>query len=257
MLMKLRGILFIWMSTSLLATGQIVQINLPEPAKIAVDTLSSDELKQKWVIRVTADEPHLVAVYSDSNLIAKKRLTLTSGESRIYVMEKDDFGQYGLFYRSGTISGAPIALTTAAPTLYPALPNQPGLPIDTSPSLIQVDSIVTVSVDSLNDTLIVAEGEVKDSTSVEELLDRISEIDYEFERVSTIIEWAENHSPTVEEIEQLSELSAFDPSKLMLVQRLYPTCSNPEEYIQLKDIFQFKEYQNQFETWLKATQEQP
>ncbi|NVK27178.1 MAG: DUF4476 domain-containing protein [Flavobacteriia bacterium] len=249
MLVSIRTVTFLILFSSCVLSGQVIQVELPQSADLVLDSILIGENVTSLAFNSDTGN-HTLHVIRDGSMVTSKSFQLKPNEKRRYVLEEDGLGGERLFYRSGEITSAVTSINTASPFDFTEV-NTEAIQTDV---IAQDDSIVESTVPDLIE-IVHPDSLNKDVETFEEALVRISEIHLEFDRSQAMIAWAVKNDMTVDQIRKFGELSAFDPSRFMLLQRLYPHCSDAENYGTLRDLFDFKPYKTQFSEWLAKQSE--
>lgn len=227
--------------------AQQLYIELPFEAYVQVDDYRSSDMKAQWNLEIADTLPHQVRIFSKGEELARDIIKFRQGESRGYILEETDLNRYRLFYRSNLSSQVEgydvlteVITSDRLISDILSIDDQVPTPQAEEPEQRAVQVIENLSTDSL-DT----------SESYSEALERISSVEYEFERSKEILTWVELNEPNISELEGMVKLLAFDPSKYVLLQKAFEYCSEPENYHELQSVFQYDNYKNQFNTWLK------
>lgn len=229
--------------------GQRIQLQLPFAVSVVVNNHSTEGEKEVWTFELEPNVAHRVQLFSDDKLVASKQLTLSESESRVYIIEEIDDGKYELFFRDLPFVEAGLDVLT---------PQQESISVVAVLEEVQEEE---PQVETVYDSVAVTEIEQvltssHEAESHEEALERIGAMNYEFEKTKEMISWCENYTATTDQIRGFADLLSYDPSKFMLLQRLFPVCSDQDNYSQLEDVLQYDNFKNQFKEWL-ATQNQP
>ncbi|KAB2814228.1 DUF4476 domain-containing protein [Phaeocystidibacter luteus] len=250
MLVSVRIVTFLILLSTWTVSAQVIQVDLPQSADLILDSVKIGENLTSAAFE-TDTNPHILYVIRDSTLVTSKTIKLGISEKRKYILEDDGLGSERLFYRSGPVT-TEITSISGNSTFDVASVSTAFISIEDS---IRMDSALTDLPEP--DVIAIADP---DSLEIEvetfdQALDRISEIDLEFDRSQAMIAWAGKNDMTVAQIRKFGELSAFDPSRFMLLQRLYPFCTDAENFGSLRDLFDFNQYKNQFSEWLAKQSE--
>lgn len=220
--------------------AQRIQVLLPFPAKVAINNHVFKGEKNVWTIQVDADINYRVQIIQNDSVIVEKQISVALFEDRVYHVEEIEPNTYGMFYRSTPFSASPTIEELTSVNTMEEVDS-----IEATPAALEDNT----SQPSMPIAEALETGEVS-GESHEQALDRIRSIQYEFEKTREIISWCENYSPTTNQIGEFVELLSYDPSKFMLVQRLYPLCSDKSNYQQLESSFQYDNFKMQFQEWL-------
>lgn len=226
-------------------TAQYIGVESDQPFILTVNGHRSPVESASYALRVSDTAETEIRVSFGDSLVLNKVVTAKPNEHRRYVVEPNSLGKWAFFYRSGSVD-----LNTAPYSEWPVV-----TPVV---ELARVESELpeTEETDAefgMSPSPVIREAEVDDFESV---LEQFTSISFEFERVRKITEWAAEHNPTTGQIRRLAELSSFDPIRMMLLQQVYPHCSEPSGYSGLRSVFQFESTQLQFDQWLHQQQEQ-
>lgn len=231
--------------------GQQLQLQLPFEAKIALDSMQTAEKKNTWSFSVDDSSEHWIRILRNDSIICSKKVQLSANETRVYVLEKNDLNGYQLFYRNLPLREIEATHFDQTLSVLPPL-NDNGENDIQSTEVSDTLSKVPVLVSVLNETV-----EMEDrQESFEDAMIRIKDIQYEFERSTEIISWSENYGVSLFQITEFSSLLSYDPSKLMLLQRLYPLCTEQNEYEILSEVFKYENFKSQFQEWLSLQNRQ-
>lgn len=231
--------------------GQTLQIKSPFDVQVSINGSVSPELQREFSFQIVDTNRVKLIIRSGDSLVLNKNIAFTDKSKRVYILEQNAVGKWKLFYRSNERvsaanseynSWAKDTLTTD-PVYSPVITVEQHLP----------DSVVSqlTSNDSLRPSTKI-EPPIREFDIVKA---RFANIAFEFERTRKIIEWGKESTPTTNQIGELLELTSYDPSKLMIVKSLYEHCSDPENFMQLRDYLQHESNKVQFDALIRTWNE--
>lgn len=224
-------------------------MQLPFAASVVVDNRSTEGEKEVWTFELESDVSHRVQLFKGDQLIAAKQLSLSESESRVYIVEEVDEGKYEFFFRDLPLIEAELDILAPQQESRSVAAVLEEVQEEDAQGEIEYDS---VAVTDMEQVLTTSNG----VETFEAAVERIGAMNYEFEKTKEMISWCENYTATTDQIRGFADLLSYDPSKFMLLQRLFPLCSDKDNYSQLEDVLQYDNFKNQFKEWL-ATQNQP
>lgn len=245
--------------------AQCIQLQCDVPVFIAVGGHKSSEAKMSWKMNMLGNVN--LTVFSADSVIYDGVLNLrTQGNEQqkwTYVLEKNALGKYSIFNRKLNIGqdqtcetpldwplddGSVLIVTGYAPKERSSTPLSPSPSL--SPDTTGTDTTITLTTAQLNETT----GEIDSIPSFSVVMMEFRNINFEFDRLQSINDWARENNPTVYQIQQLGTLAKYDHTRFMLYQSVYDSCSEKQEYWKLMETFEYKSTQDQFSNWLTETE---
>ncbi|TNE31148.1 MAG: DUF4476 domain-containing protein [Bacteroidetes bacterium] len=231
--------------------GQTLQIKAPFDVSVSVNGFVSPEAQREFSFQIVDTNRVKLIIRSGDSLFLNRMIVFQGKNQRRYVIEKNAINQWKLFYRSNER----ITAATSNFTVWERDTTEMVIVKSTPATLEQhlPDSVVNHL--TVNDSLrpsIKIEPPIREFEIVKS---RFAEIAFEFERTRKIIEWGEEAHPTSGQIGELLELTSYDPSKLMILKSLYEYCSDPENYMQLRDHLQHESNKVQFDALINTWNE--
>lgn len=224
--------------------AQTLFIKSPVPVKISINGFISPDQQTEFSLLVEDTNLVFLRVEEKGLGVLRKTIALQKGETLSYQVEKNALDEWALFFRSNLdIRSTPVSYQTWK--------------LEAHPEFLAVEH----SRESFTEEIMRADTS-KPSEQIKYPIDEFEliknhfkSIAFEFERTQKIIEWGKENRPTVWQISELSKLTAYDPSRIMILRSLIEYCTDPHEYDQLKEVLQHEESKIQFQQILTQWKE--
>lgn len=217
----------------LLSQTNFLDLTASTETILQVDQVAFNLTSQK--VKCSSKESHEVQIPNCGKFVLRE---FVSG-NHIYILEKDQWGNYKLFYR-GEFNGATDNYTMLE--LSKKL-DQPiaKLPADTS--------VVANMADIENKVSVPLVQKIESPLEKDDFLTKLDEIPYEYEKLIAIIEEGKKGLWNEQFLQQISKKLLYDPSKLQMFMELHKYYPNVN-WKELTKEFNFETTQKNFLEWL-------